>query len=45
MPPASSSQSSRIGVPKRTSYTPGAAKRSLKQTSLLPVLAPGLSAA
>ncbi len=42
MPPARPSQSSLRGTPKRTSYTPGEAKRSLKQTSLEPAEAPGL---
>ena len=33
-----------IGVPKRTSHTAGSRKRSLKHTSLVPGVAPGLSA-
>ena len=44
-PPPSSWQISAIGVPKRTSYMPGRWKRSLRHTSLVPGVAPGLSAA
>ena len=44
-PPPSSLQISATGVPKRTSYMPGRSKRSLRHTSLVPGVAPGLSAA
>ena len=44
-PPPISSQISRIVVPKRTSTTPGRSKRSFRQMSFVPGVAPGLSAA